>query len=260
MNKLNIDREHACKVFAEYVKNYNAEDSKVKLKIEHTYRVAGLSEAIAKSIGLSGEALELAWLIGLLHDIGRFEQLKNYGTFIDSESIDHAKYGCSILFDEGVIRDYLKNDFEDELIRTAIHWHNEYRIPEELDERTKMYCNILRDADKIDILKANCDFPLEEIYNTTTEVLKNEEVTKEVMDNFRERKAVLRSLKKASIDHIVGHISLTFELVYKKSLELMVSQGYLQELLDFKSDNPITREQFEKLKVIIKDYVDTELC
>ena len=31
-----------------------------------------------------------------------------------------------------------------------------------------MYCNILRDADKIDILRVNVETPLEDIYNVTT--------------------------------------------------------------------------------------------
>ena len=35
--------------------------------------------------------VDLAWLIGLLHDVGRFEQLKRYGTFIDSQSIDQPQ-------------------------------------------------------------------------------------------------------------------------------------------------------------------------
>ena len=38
-------------------------------------------------------------LIGLLHDIGRFEQVKVYDTFSDIDSIDHADYGVEILGD-----------------------------------------------------------------------------------------------------------------------------------------------------------------
>lgn len=59
-----------------------------------------------------------------------------------------------------------------------------------------MFCHILRDADKIDILKVNVEFPLEEIYNVDTEVLYQEEVTPEVLQSFDEEHAVLRSLKK----------------------------------------------------------------
>ena len=46
----------------------------------------------------------------------------------------------------------------DALLRTAIRLHNAYRLPEEMDDRTRMFCQILRDADKIDILR--CDICL----------------------------------------------------------------------------------------------------
>lgn len=103
---MKIDRIKAEKVFRDYVSAYNAQDDKVRLKIEHTFRVAVLCEKIAASLGMAEDERDLAWFTGLLHDVGRFEQLRNYGTFIDAESIDHAMYGAQILFDDGKIRDY----------------------------------------------------------------------------------------------------------------------------------------------------------
>ena len=102
---MRIDRQKALCAFANYVEGYNAEDPKVKLKIDHTYRVAGFCQRIARSLELSHEDIDLAWFCGLLHDVGRFEQLRNYGTFIDAQSIDHALYGAEILFDQGKIRE-----------------------------------------------------------------------------------------------------------------------------------------------------------
>ncbi|MFR9232841.1 MAG: HD domain-containing protein [Eisenbergiella massiliensis] len=90
---MKIDRIKAEKVFRDYVSAYNAQDDKVGLKIEHTFRVAVLCEKIAASLGMAEDERDLAWFTGLLHDVGRFEQLRNYGTFIDAESIDHAMYG-----------------------------------------------------------------------------------------------------------------------------------------------------------------------
>ncbi len=58
------------------------------MKIQHTFRVAGLCEQIARLLGLEKEEQDLGWFTGLLHDAGRFEQLKNYGTFIDAYSTD----------------------------------------------------------------------------------------------------------------------------------------------------------------------------
>lgn len=45
-----IDRERVKNTFAEYTSGYNATDPKIKLKIDHTYRVAELCELIAKDL------------------------------------------------------------------------------------------------------------------------------------------------------------------------------------------------------------------
>lgn len=253
---MKIDRKKVLHVFAAYVENYNSQDEKVRLKIEHTYRVSELCERIAASLNLTKEEIDLAWLLGILHDIGRFEQLKNYGTFADARSIDHAGYGAEILFKQGKIRDYITDDAEDELLRTAVAYHSAYRLPEGLDERTKMFCQILRDGDKIDILKVNVDFPLEEIYNVTTEELYSCKVSKLVMEAFKEGHAILRSLKKTPVDNVVGHISLVYELVYPRSLELVKEQGYIEKLMDFKSDDPETEKQFEEIRNTMKQYLE----
>lgn len=252
---MKTDRTGAQNAFQKYVTDYNTGEEKVRLKIEHTYRVCGLCESIAKDLNLSEQDIDLAWLIGLLHDIGRFEQLKRFGTFSDADSIDHAAYGADILFKQGKIRDYLDDSFEDELIRIAIHSHSAYRLPDYLDERTRLFCNIIRDADKIDILKVNVDFPLEEIYNVTAKELRNSTVTAEVMQSFDEEHAVLRSLKKTAVDNVVGHISLVYELVFPISLQIAVRQGYLNKLMNFKSDNPETEKQFTHIREKMQNYL-----
>lgn len=252
---MQIDRQKVLRIFQDYVDNYNSHEAKVRLKIEHTYRVSELCEEIAQSLCLTADECSLAWLLGMLHDIGRFEQLRNYGTFNDAQSIDHALYGAEILFEQGRIRDYLEDAGEDRMLRTAVAFHSAYRLPEGLDERTKMFCQILRDADKIDILKANVDFSIEEIYNVSTEELHAAKVSEAVMEAFTEGHAVLRSLKKTPVDHVVGHISLVYELIYPRSLALVREQGYVQKLMDFHSENPETQKQFEQIRERMNAYL-----
>ncbi|MBQ5734930.1 MAG: HD domain-containing protein, partial [Lachnospiraceae bacterium] len=67
-----INRQVVKQVFSEYVENYNSKDEKIKLKIDHTYRVSELCEQIAISNSLNEEDVDIAWLTGMLHDIGRF--------------------------------------------------------------------------------------------------------------------------------------------------------------------------------------------
>ena len=69
-----IDLTKAKMAFKKYVSNYDITDPNVELKIEHTYRVADVALEVSKAIGENEENQQLAELIGILHDIGRFEQ------------------------------------------------------------------------------------------------------------------------------------------------------------------------------------------
>ena len=252
---MQIDRIKAKKVFDDYVENYDSSNEKIKLKIDHTYRVSMLCEKIALSIGMTKEDIDIAWLTGLLHDIGRFEQVRRYGTFNDSKSVDHAKLGVEILFDEGKIRDFIEDTSEDELIKNVIGCHNAYKIPDTFSKRTTVFSSILRDADKIDIFKVNIIVPIEEIYNVKREEIYNSVVTQEVLDNLKRKDTVLRKLKKTAVDNIVGHISLIFGLVYDESIKIAVEQGYLEKLMEFKSENSITNKQFDEIRSFVNSYI-----
>lgn len=280
INKPAINRKNVINAFAEYVRNYDPSDEKIKLKIDHTYRVAGLCQRIAESLGLSEPDVDIAWLLGMLHDIGRFEQIRCFGTFNDVQSVDHAEFGADLLFKEGLIRKFAEGYYEEcELARSgneeaeqiiknnehhnkdtgllemAIRQHNKYRVKEDLTERQRMFCDILRDADKVDIFKVNADIPMEIIYDVTTEELKNGVITKEVLESFYKKETVLKSVRRSAVDHIVGHISLLFELVYKESYRQAKEQGYVYKLLDFKSDVPEVNAEFDDMRKYVDEFL-----
>lgn len=280
INKPVINRKNVINAFAEYVRNYDPSDEKIKLKIDHTYRVAGLCQRIAESLGLSEPDVDIAWLLGMLHDIGRFEQIRRFGTFNDVQSVDHAEFGADLLFKEGLIRKFAEGYYEEcELARSgneeaeqiiknnehhnkdtgllemAIRQHNKYRVKEDLTERQRMFCDILRDADKVDIFKVNADIPMEIIYDVTTEELNNGIITKEVLESFYKKETVLKSVRRSAVDHIVGHISLLFELVYKESYRQAREQGYVYKLLDFKSDVPEVNAEFDDMRKYVDEFL-----
>lgn len=254
-----LDRRRARQAFAAYAARYDVDEPKVKLKIDHTYRVAALCERIAASLDLPPAERDLAWLCGLLHDIGRFEQLRRYGTFNDAQSIDHAAMSARVLFDEGHIAEYLDDRTQDETLRTAVAQHSVYRLPDGLDARTLQFCQILRDADKVDILRVNVETPMEEIYNVSTEALQQSPVSPAVLQAFYEHHCVLRSLKRYPADNVVGHASLVFELCYPESLRAVAEQGWLWKLLDFATDNPDTAAAFADIRAEMHRWLDQQL-
>lgn len=257
---MKIDRVHVEKEFAAYTSLYNSSNDKIRLKIEHTYRVAEAADSIAESLGLSKEDTDLAWLLGMLHDIGRFEQVKNYGTFIDSISVDHGALGADILFREGRIRDYLESAEEDAIIEKAIRLHNTFELPDDLDEREELFAKLIRDADKVDIMKVCCEFSVKDAYEVTEDEFYMSPVSDRVIEDALNCRNVLRAYESEPVDKLISHIALVFGLEFPKSFALVDDAGYLWKMLDTKSRNPDTLGKLKKLKTVVKKYVKEHRC
>lgn len=248
---MHVDRTQARGAFDAYVSGYDEQNPRIALKAEHTIRVAELCDEIARSLGLSSEDVDLAWLVGLLHDIGRFEQVRRYDSFNDRATVSHAALGIEVLFgtrgQKGIIRRFASSPEEDDLIRRAVALHSELGLPDGLDKRHRTFCNILRDADKIDILKVNCINTPEEIYGVSEREMAESIISDEVERAFYEHRCIPRTIKRSPIDLIVGHVCFAYELVYPTSLEIVLRQGHLQQILGRRFDDPKTDERFRRM-------------
>lgn len=254
-------------IFNKYVSPYNVFDDRIKLKIEHTYRVAANCERIAKSLNMCDADVDMAWFLGMFHDIGRFEQVRQYGTFYDADSVNHGMLsgdivckgqGAGIGAENFGGADKLCEAIAEaagtiarvdmDIVELAIRQHNAYRLPEELTEREWLFCNILRDADKIDIFKVCMEEPVEAVYMCSEEELYNTEISVEVMEAFFEGNAVPKSIRKTAMDKLVGHISLANELMYTESMVITREQGYFDRMLNFPTKNRKAEEQLTKIR------------
>ena len=251
-----MDRKKIICTFENYVSNYNLNDPNIYLKYKHTGKVAENCERIAKSLNLPMKDIDLAWEIGMLHDIGRFEQLRRFDTFIDTESIDHAEFGADLLFKDGLIQQFDDEKENYELLEKAIRLHSLYRLPDDLSERELLFCQVIRDADKIDIYRANYETGLHVIYHATKEELLNSKITPEVYQVFCEERAIPRNIRKTIADNLVGHIALTFELVYPESKKMAIEQRYLQKLLETEFINPETMELMKQISQKMRRFTE----
>lgn len=259
---MTIDRDTVRTAFASYVKNYDDTNPKIKLKIVHTYHVADIAERIAKSISLSDEETDFAWLSGMLHDIGRFEQLRQFDTFNDFISIDHAEFGADILFEgDKLIKNFAELSPADlKLLEKTIRLHNKYRMPGDLDEKTLMFSNILRDADKVDILRVNIDTPLSEIYSVPEDEILNSHISPMVLDTaLHKTEVVQRKYSKTPLDHLIGHSCLVFELVYKESYKIVKENDYINKLLSFKANDKVVNQEIKEIRNRINQYIDAKI-
>ncbi len=134
--------------FNNYISNYDLKIEALDRKKNHTMRVMSNCNKIAKSLDLSNEDVLLANIIGLFHDIGRFKQYKVYGKFRDYETIDHANLSVDILKETNILDDYEHKD----IVYAAIRNHNKLKIEDDLNDKEMLFCKIIRDADKLDII------------------------------------------------------------------------------------------------------------
>ena len=144
--------------FHDYVQQFDLNNIDLKRKYEHAYRVMHWIKVLAQSIDLKEEDVELSCIIGLLHDIGRFEQLKETNTY-DDMKFEHADFGADYLKNSSFLEQCHIPEEWKMVIVTATQLHNKYSIPDYLDERTLQFVKLIRDADKIDIMKQQCYHP-----------------------------------------------------------------------------------------------------
>ena len=248
-------KEKAEEVFIKYASQYDLEDPKIRLKVDHTLRVASLCERIAHSLQIPEEDVRIAFMTGILHDIGRFEQVRIYHTFRDGLSVNHAHLSADLLFREDLIREYPVNEKDYPLVENAIRLHNAYRLPDTLSQRERMFCQILRDADKIDILRVNRETPMEEIYDLPTEAFLTSEISDKVFEDLMACRDVNRQNSRTGIDFLMGHIAFAFGLVYPESFRIVKEQGYLDQMLSFESRNEATRKRMEQVRRKVLEYI-----
>lgn len=250
-----IDIKKSKDEFMKYTNNYDIENENIERKIYHSLRVMEISKKIATNMGLENEKIELATLIGLLHDIGRFEQFKIYQTYSDLESIDHGDLGADILKQNNFIRNFIKEAIYDEIILKSVQNHNKYKIADDLNKEEKLFCKIVRDADKIDILYE----AIEIFWKKGREEIQNDLISDKVYNEFLNKKLIKKdkNMKKNGIDKLVLMLAFVFDINFHESLEILKKEDYLNKILnnfDFKRQD--TKEKIENIRNVLNLYLN----
>ena len=253
-----MEFELAEKSFREYLKKYDTNDGSIALKIKHTYEVVKKSEYIANGLRLDKENIELAKIIALLHDIGRFEQIKEFGEFNDKK-IEHAEFGVKVLFDNGLIRKFMDENKYDNIIYKAIYNHNKYKIEENLNEKELLQCKIIRDADKLDNFRVKEKDKLEDmfpkIYNEKT--INYETISEKVYEDFMQHECIKLEDRKTIIDYWVCVIAFIFDLNFNVSLKYVKENNYIDTLVDrIDYKNTDTKQKMEDIRKCANKYIE----
>ena len=256
-----IDINKAKKVFEEFISNYETQPGH-NLKVVHTYHVAENAKELATNLNLSKEDIDLAELIGLLHDIGRFEEIKIMNGF-DSIKFNHAEYGVKILFEDNLIRNFIEDSSYDEIIKNAISNHNKLKIDDNLDERSTLHSKIIRDADKLDNYRVKVDEPIEEIFAgkvNSKEEVENSPISDKVYETLKNEKCIDIHDRVYPLDYWLCVLAFTFDLNFKETIKVVKDNNYINRIMDrFNCTNPDSITKLEEIRNILNNYIDRNL-
>lgn len=212
--------------------------SPLEIKLEHTMRVMENAGAIAAGENFSEGLERVCLLAGLYHDLARFDQYLQFGTFRDAISFNHGYAGARILRKEG----RLKNEDAEtaHLVLAAIACHNRRFLPAPLQGEFAVVANVLRNADKLDIVRIMAGHLAHKPYNPTVilslpddENLCGEKVIEDALAGRTASYEDLRSVNDFRVLLGTWHNDLHFE----SSRRLYIEMDYGRQIVAGLPDN-----------------------
>jgi len=227
-----MDFEHVKAVFEEYLNGYDRENDKVKLKIVHTYGVIRCSE-----------------------EIGRFEQLKRFNSF-EADTMDHATYGVQVLFEEGMIRQFIEEDTWDDVIRTAIAKHSDYELTGITDERTLLHARLIRDADKLDNCRVKLEDAMETLLDLSADEVGKYAISPKVREDAFAGKCICSKDRRTPMDYWVSYVAYFYDLNFRETLDIVAEEQYVKRIIGrVPYTNEQTKKTMEELERQLTEYV-----
>lgn len=243
--------------FETYLESYDRSNDKVRLKIIHTYGVVHDMSEICHRMHLTEEDTELARIIALLHDIGRFEQLKRFDSF-EPTTMDHAAYGVQVLFEEGMIRQFVSEDTWDDIIKTSIAHHSDFCLDGITDPRNLLHARLIRDADKLDNCRVKLKDDLQVFMGASAEEIGAQEITPVVYGTVFKNQCVYSPDRVTKMDYWVSYVAYFSDIYFRASLDIIQEHNYLNRIIDrIPYSNPDTARQMEEIRTYLAELIHT---
>jgi HD superfamily phosphohydrolase YqeK len=220
--------------FGSYCASFRSADAEVQrnfdLKEVHTRNVCEAARLIAQGGG--ERRLMLAQVAALCHDLGRFPQYQEYRTFLDRESINHARLSAQILKQSSLLAFLPKS--EQDSVYFAVKLHNVFEVPQGLPAETEDLLHLVRDADKLDIWRVFIEYffaPEEERASAVGLGFPDlPHCSPEVLAAVAAGQMVELTMLKSLHDFKLLQLSWVYDINFLSTLRLIKERGVLDQL------------------------------
>jgi len=247
--------------FVEYSSSFSMpaeEDQRnIVMKQEHTHRVCLNAVRISRELGFDDQGILIAEAIALFHDLGRFPQYRQFRTFNDSTSVNHAALGAKVLLENDVLRDLPARE-RDLIIRT-VTVHNVFSLPDGLDDQHLLFARLIRDADKLDILQVMLGYYGQQEADRPSAVglglADTDGYSADILATLERREMVYLTSMRTLNDFKLLQLAWLYDLNFAPSLKMVVERDYIGKLADVLPRTP----EISRAIGIVRGYVDRKV-
>ena len=217
-----FDLTHAKAEMMKFMDRFDQQDPAIALRRTHTLRVVEEARFLGSRLHMSKSEIEVAELVALLHDYGRF--------LPEGKSMDHGSLAAERLFHKGEIRRFTEESTYDGVIEAAIYYHNKAAVDPHLYETAHFFADFIRDCDKLDILAVR----LSQQAQYEREAQECLFVSEAVMSCFQRQRYVKNELRKTKLDEYVAALAFVFDMRFIVTLQEVRKRSLIEKLLQIK--------------------------
>ena len=253
-----LSRMHAW--MAAYMKSFYSDDAQVQqgilIKEKHTGYVTANCVELAKFLKLSTHDTDLAEIIGLFHDVGRFRQYSIYKTFNDADSEDHADLALKVIDELEFFKELSAEDYG--LVKFAIQNHNKKIIAPTDDAKKILFAKLIRDADKLDIYRVLEPFLAQENADKMPQFIKSTsrlvaDISPDFVENFvTGEQADYRKIR-TNGDRKIVRLMWIYDVNFSWTMQKIVERGYIEKIISNLPMDERVAEGVRRLKLHVKE-------
>ena len=206
--------EHFHTLFFEFINNYDLSNTNLQRKVIHSFSVAEKAFKISCNMGLKTKDQKFCYLLGLFHDLGRFEQMKLYKTFNDSKSVDHGDLS------ELLLEKYSEkfNGYDFNLLKSCIKNHT--KDTDGKSKREIMFSKILKNADAYANLLTSAN-GIQQLF------VEKDGHTEELLNDFLLLKPLYKHDYHTKLDRVLKLTSMCYYITQKFIISEILENNYI---------------------------------
>ena len=237
----------------DFLSNNDEFDKNIQLKIKHSLLVQKEARNLAAAENFSPRLAAITEIAALFHDIGRFEQLKKFNTFVDCKSIDHGELGRGVLNKTQMLSILPEKDLE--IIYEATALHNKRSLPESLKGEALLVTKAVRDADKLDIMRVLLnEYAKGELDPTVILHLEeSDEISPKVMAHLDKGENPSIADFRTLTDFKLAQMAWVYDLNYANSLQEFEKREYHLQIASHLPDAPLVKKYCKSIFTYLEE-------